>query len=160
MDKKNTSKKNKKSKFVRILKEIGKSIVDSFKNIEKKFKETSKEFKVILGIWIIVLIVILIVLFSVKFNKSNKVKHEKIENEIKVAALNYVKDKNLDATANQKLRLNMEIFIDDGYLYKESITDNTCSGYVLVYYDEYKDNYEIEPYISCKNYVTEGYEVR
>ena len=160
MDKRKTSKKTKKSKFVRILQEIGKSIAESFKNLVKKYKESSKEFKIILGIWIIVIVIVLIVLFSVKFNKSNKVKHEKIENEIKVAALNYVKDKKLDATSNQKLRLNMEIFIDDGYLYKESITDNTCSGYVLVYYDEYKDDYEIEPYISCKNYVTDGYEVR
>jgi hypothetical protein len=160
MDKKNTNKKTKKSKFVRILQEIGKSIVDSFKNFAKNFKKSSKEFKIILGIWIIVVIVVLVVLFSVKFNRSNKIKHEKIENEVKVAALAYVKDKKLDATANQKLRLNMEIFIDDGYLYKESITDNTCNGYVLVYYDEYKDNYEIEPYISCKNYVTDGYEVR
>ena len=159
MDKKSTT-KNRKSKFVRILKEIGKSIVESLKNLGKKFKESSKEFKIILGIWILVLIVVLIVIFSVKFNRNNKIKHEKIENEVKIAALAYVKDKQLDATSNQKLRLNMEIFIDDGYLYKESITDNTCSGYVLVYRDETKDSYEIEPYISCKNYVTDGYEVR
>ena len=159
MDKKNTTKKR-KSKFTRILKEIGKSFVESLKNIGKKFKESSKEFKIILGIWILVIVVVLIVIFSVKFNRSNKTKHEKIENEVKIAALAYVKDKQLDATSNQKLRLNMELFIDDGYLYKESITDNTCSGYVLVYRDESKDDYVIEPFISCKNYVTDGYEVR
>ncbi len=160
MDKKNTVKKKKSSKFVRILKEIGKSIGESIKNFGKKFKNTTKEFKIILGIWVIVLVVVLIVVLSVKFNKANKLKHEKIENEIKIAAYDYVKEKQLDATSNQKLRLNMEIFIDNGNLSSKAITDDTCSGYALVYYDEDKSNYVIEPYISCKNYVTEGYEVR
>lgn len=159
MDKKNTVKK-KSSKFVRILKEIGKSFVESMRNLGKKFKNSSKEFKIILGIWILVLVIVLIVVLSVKFNKANKLKHEKIENEIKIAAYDYVKEKKLDATSNQKLRLNMEIFIDNGNLSSKAITDNTCTGYALVYYDENKNNYEIEPYISCKNYVTDGYEVR
>ena len=96
----------------------------------------------------------------VNSNKKTIAKHEKIQNEVKAAALDYVKEKKLYPTSNQKLRLNMEVLIENGNLYKDTLTDKTCVGYALVYFDEAKENYVIEPYISCKNYVTEGYEVK
>ena len=153
-------KKKKSSKFSRIMKEIGKSIVELFKKLIEKFKKTSKEFKILLVIWILVLIIIFVVLGIFKANKKSIAEHKKIENEIKKAALVYVEDKQLFPTSDQKLRLNMEVLIQNGNLYKDQVTDNTCVGYALIYHDEEKNTYVIEPYLSCKSYVTDGYEVK
>lgn len=155
-----TVKKKKKSKFARIMNEIGNSFKETTEVLVKKFQKTSKEFKVILGVWVAVILIILIVIGMVNSNKKTVAKHEKIQNEVKAAALSYVKEKKLYPTSNQKLRLNMEVLLENGNLYKDAITDKTCVGYALVYFDEAKENYVIEPYISCKSYVTEGYEVK
>ena len=159
-NKKVLSTKKKKSKFARVMKAIGDSILESLGNLVKKFKKTSKEFKILLGVWLAVILIIIIVVCMVNANKKTIAKHEKIQSEVKTAALDYVKEKKLYPTSNQKLRLNMEVLIENGNLYKDSISDKTCVGYALVYFDEAKENYVIEPYISCKNYVTEGYEVK
>jgi len=152
--------KKKKSKFSRIMNEIGKSFTASINNLVKKFQKTSKEFKIILGVWVAVILIIVIVVAMVNSNKKTVAAHEKIQNEVKAAALDYVKEKKLYPTSNQKLRLNMEVLIENGNLYKDNLTDKTCVGYALVYFDESKENYVIEPYISCKNYITDGYEVK
>ncbi len=160
MNDKKTVTKKKKSKFARIMKEIGNSFKATMQALVKKFQKTSKEFKIILGVWVAVILIIVIVLAMVNSNKKTVAKHEKIQNEVKAAALDYVKEKKLYPTSNQKLRLNMEVLLENGNLYKDALTDKSCVGYALVYFDEAKENYVIEPYISCKNYVTEGYEVK
>ena len=46
---------------------------------------------------------------------------------------------------------------DYHYLNSDYVTDKTCRGYGLVYYDEEDSDYVVNSYINCKHYTTKNF---
>ncbi len=163
METKNNAKTgNKKKKFT--LKKVKKIIINFFKNLGLKIKELFKKFmglpkhiRLITYIWIVV--IILLVLFAILSNANNKLleKYSYYETEMNNAAIDYVKTNNLIPGEGNKLKLDLNFLMDYDFLYKDTITDSTCRGFSIVYYDENNEDYVAKSYLNCKKYTTKGY---
>lgn len=95
-------------------------------------------------------------------DEYNDYNYTTLENEVSDAADIYVSEKYSENIEEGTLvtvtikKLQKEDFLDNIYDLKD--THKKCSGYVTFYQ---KDNkYYYEPYINCKNYVTNGYNER
>jgi hypothetical protein len=78
------------------------------------------------------------------------------ENNLKAAGLKYARANNLNLTS--KTRFNISVLVENGYIsYVRDSEDNTiCSGYIVMINNI--GDYDIESYIKCNSYTTEGYE--
>lgn len=91
--------------------------------------------------------------FSDDDNKSNNYDYYyQKEIQFKNQVINYINDKNIDVSSGKMI--DLQILINEKYI--DSIIDtktgNTCLGYAKVL-----SNVDVTTYISCDNYVTEGY---
>lgn len=156
MDKKKRKKFSWK-RFKRIMKNLGKVFKEEILNFLNKIKNLSTPLKNILKIWILIFIIILVMLIVCNSNNKMIAKHQKIENAVKIAAQEFVKKEELYSSANQRLNVDMNVLLDNGFLDSSKVTDKTCNGYASIYWNEKKEEYVIESYINCKRYTTDGY---
>lgn len=164
-NKKNIKKNsNLKNAFISLLRKI----VKFFRKIIRKIKKTVKyayasfmtlsaTTRYIIGVWTGVIVLILLLVLVSQSNQNYLATYTQIESDINKAAISYVKDKEIYAVSNKKLKLQVDVLESMDYLYEDKITDNTCDGYALVYYDQDTDEYLSDSYITCKKYTTKGY---
>lgn len=78
-------------------------------------------------------------------------KYYTLEVKIKNAAAKYVVDYNIDL--DSKIEIRLSDLKRKGYIYNFlDENGNACDGIVII------DNGEYNPYISCDNYTTDGYQ--
>lgn len=150
-------KKRKKSKLKRIFIEIYKSLLLFLKSTFAKFMLIPKKVRFIIYVWTVILLVICILIIGSSNNSSFLKKYKESENKISEAALDYVKTNEFYPIKENKLVLDIEFLKENNYLYKEDISDKTCRGISVVYYDDLKDDYIINSFINCKKYTTKGF---
>ena len=153
---KKSNKKKKRKSLKTIIKTILTNIKNFFVNIYIKFKKLPKKLQKLIILWLAIFIIIVVLIFFCGTNKKIVVNHEKMENDVVSAALDYVKTRELYPTKDQKMRLNINTLIENGDLYDDAV-DKSCIGYALIFYDEDKSDYNVKAYLSCKNYETDGY---
>ena len=144
-------------KFKKILKKLLKIIVVSIKSLWESFMGLSLTVRYVIGIWAIVLFLIVGFVFLSSYNTKMMAEYSAIEKSLDVAALDYVKTNNVYPVKSNPLKLSSDAMINLGYLYESDITDKTCYGYSLIYFDDKDNDYHIESYLNCKKYITEGY---
>ena len=77
-----------------------------------------------------------------------------LETKLENAAIAYKNDRELDI--NGYFKINASTLKNEGYI--DQLKDkngNICAGYVVI--SEFGDNIDYKGYISCNNYVTDGY---
>lgn len=153
---KNNNKKRKRKNFKTIMKSLWNQIKTFFVGLYLKFKKLPKKLQKLISLWVIIFLIIIILIFFCGNNRKVVVSHEKMEEDVAVAALDYVKTREIYPTENQKMRLNINTLLENGDLYDDAV-DKSCIGYALIYYDETKNDYDVKAYLSCKNYETDGY---
>lgn len=164
MEKKNVKKRSFGSKVKRSLKRLIRKIVLFFKNLYKKFMDLPKKVRMILGVWTVVVVLIVVVIIAGSVNNNFLNKYKSIEKVVNEAALQYVKDNKIYPMESNKLKLDINALVDNGYLTKKDINDNTCEGFSVIYAkgdvtieDELNAEFNINTYINCDKYTTEGY---
>lgn len=82
--------------------------------------------------------------------------YENVELKLKNATLQYLDTYSTDLT-NNILKVSSGTLINLGFIDKiyDQTGSSTCTGYSNVYQDT--EEYVIKSYVSCVNYVTEGY---
>jgi competence protein ComGC len=141
-------------------KEIGnkKGNKNIFNNICESYNGLKPVWKKIIKIWGVILILIILLIIICNKNKRVMSTHTSMEKAMNEATLKYVEDKGLYGTVDKKLKVTLDELLSDGYLKEGKVTDNTCTGYSLVYYEN--KEYNINSYLLCKGYTTEGYEAK
>ena len=144
-------------KIKRFFRKLIKIVGVSLKSLCDSFMSLSLTVRSIICIWVVV--VLLIVGFVFLSSQNNKMMSEyaAIENAFNVSALDYVKTNGIYPVKTNPLKLSSDAMINLGYLYESDITDKTCYGYSLIYFDDKDNDYHIKSYLNCKKYITEGY---
>ena len=102
--------------------------------------------------------VFVLFLIGAKVNNKFLAKYKNMEEAMDKAVLDYSQSNLIYPSKSKPDKLSIDFLIDEGYLYKEDIADESCTGYALVYYEDDKHDLNVKSYISCKKYTTEGYE--
>ena len=158
MDKKTTKKKNIifkkiKKRFLKILY----AILDFFENLFIKFKSLKKHVRYIIYVWSLVFIIIVALIVLSFKNTKFKEDYVEMEKQLNEAALKYTEKNGLYPPRANKLKLQLDMLEDFGYVDSSVIKDDSCIGYARVYYDSDKDTYSSDSYLNCKKYTTKGY---
>lgn len=148
--KKNNNIKKKVIKFCKRITSTVKMWIDKFKSLPSKVKTLIYVWSVVL-----VLIIMLIVVSSVNNNFLNK--YYNIEKEMNNSALDYVKTQEIYPTSGNSFKLSLDVMKEFNYINPDFVSDSTCDGYSLIYYNSENDDYDVESYISCEKYTTKGY---
>lgn len=84
--------------------------------------------------------------------------YEELENKLKNATLSYLNDYKYDLSS-EILKVTSDTLINLSYLddFYDQFNSNVCVGYSNVYTDVNTNSYNIKAYISCSNYISEGY---
>lgn len=153
-------KKKKKINFKKIkkvFKKLIKAIIDEVKEFWNKFIDLPKKVRLIIYIWLGVVVVIFALILASHNNTNFLSNYYKIEGAMDVAALDYVESNNLYPTKDSKLKLDLNVLRDYNYIYDDEITDNTCKGFSMIYYDDIDEKYVVDSYVNCDKYTTKGY---
>ena len=148
----------KKKRKNNIFKKILNGIKNFFLNIYNNFMKLKLVWRRVIILWLIILLIIILLIIFSAVNKKNNDKHKEIENALNVAVVDYVTDKGLYGTKDQKLRISIDELIDEEYFSADDLKDKTCTGYSLIYYEN--DAHHADSYLLCKNYTTDGYELK
>ena len=153
-----------KKNMISQLNKLKKSFKKIFNNFKKfciklwnMFLELPKKSRIIILVWIAILaIILLIICFS---NNTNKFydKYATFENNISTKALRYVEENDIFTTKDNKLVINLEILQQENYVTTDDISDKTCEGISVVYYDDAKDEYVVDTYLNCEKYTSKNY---
>ena len=109
-----------------------KKIQEFFTNVYNKFMELPKKNRIIIILWCVILLFLIIIIVVSNINNSYLSTYTKLEKDLKSAALKYSEDKDLYGINSQKVRLEMEILVESGYLELEDKQEDSCVGYALV----------------------------
>ena len=148
----------KKRSLKKVLKKRISKVGQFFTNLWNKLKAMSKKGKILLGVWSAIAILLIIILIIVSSNKKYFAKYESIEQKVAESAILYAKDKEIYYTPSQKLHVYVDMLLEQGYLTKDDVQDETCTGYALVFYDDGINEFKASSYIKCKSYITDDYE--
>ncbi len=144
-------------KVKRTFKKAIRGIVKFFVNLKDKFMSLSKTVRYIIGVWFIVLLVIIVLVVGSNKTAKNLDSYHEIEKKLSDAALTYVLKNDLYPNIGKKLKIDMNLLLDEKYLDSSYVTDKTCIGYSIVFYDEEEEDYDINSYINCKHYTTKNF---
>ena len=135
-----------------------KKIKKAFKNLWGNIVAIPLKIKIVIGIWVGVLLLIIILILVGNSNKKFLEEYEVIEKSMNEAALKYAKDKELYGLNSEPIKVPMEVLISDYELDDSKIKNHGCDGFSLVYYDVTNEEHVISSYLSCKEYITKGYD--
>jgi len=144
-------------KLKRSLKRIIRGIVKFCINAKNKFMSLPKKLRYIIYVWAVVLLVVLILIIGSNRTSKSLDKYHEMEKQLKEAAYSYVYNNEFYPNVGKKMRIDMDLLIDQNYLNSDYVTDKTCRGYGLVYYDEEDSDYVVNSYINCKHYTTKNF---
>lgn len=146
-------KTSKNIKLKRFLKKIKRKVI----KLMDKLKSSSKQFKILLIMWLTIILIVILLFILCSNNNKNIKNHKKMEKAIAAASLLYVEENEIYPTVYQKLKLNMQTLVESEVLDEDDVTDKSCEGYSIIYYDESEEKYQIDSYLKCDKYVTDGY---
>ena len=152
--------RKKKKSFKKIRKffvELWKKVKGWFVYLIKQFLNLPKKIRYIIYVWSIVVLLIVIIIVASSTNNKYLSKYEQIEEDINYATSVYVREKALYPLQENKLKLDINVLIDENLMYDDDIKENKCEGFSVSYYDDKKEDYVINSYINCKKYTTRGY---
>ena len=141
----------------KIFKKLIKFVKDAGIQLWNKFMKLPKKVRLVFYIWFIVIIFVCLFIAISSASKRQLNKYESFEKSMSEASLKYVEDKNIYATKSNKLKINLETLVDEKYLGSFAISDKSCDGISVVYYDDFKEEYIINSYLNCKKYTTDNY---
>lgn len=145
------------NKLKKVVNKICDKIVRLIKKMYDNFMTIPLNIRKVIYIWCaVVLVIILLVGFS-SANTSFLNKYKDMENVMNVSALDYVESNKLYPVKDNKLKIDLNLLKDYNYIYSSDITDKSCEGFSVVYYNDIKKEYVINSYINCDNYTTKGY---
>lgn len=149
-----------KKRLLRIWKKIkrfGKLFVEEVKNLWNKFIGLPKKVKNIVYIWGAVLLIVLIIIIAGHSNNVFLGDYKDLEEKMNEAAVTYVQGYQLYMSKDNRLNLNLEVLQKEELITNEDISDKSCEGFSLVYYDDLNAEYVVDSYINCDKYTTDGY---
>ena len=149
--------KKKKNSFKRVLKRTLRKTVEFFVNLKNKFMSLPKKARYIIYVWVAVLVVILVLIIGSNASSKKLDEYHAIEQTLTEASKSYVTKNGITPNVGKKLRVDLDMLKDSKYIKDEDITDKTCIGYSVVYYNEETSEYVINSYINCKHYTTKNY---
>ncbi len=88
--------------------------------------------------------------------KIDEVYYHNLEYQVQNAGVKYFNNVGVDVSVGE-VNVSLDKLIDLGYItrFKDDITGNYCDGYVKIYIED--EILNIDGYINCDNYRTEGY---
>ncbi len=146
-------KKKKNNGFKNFFKKIGAFFV----RLKNNFFRLKKNVRYIIYVWVIVVVVLLALIGCSNRNAKKVEAHQKIEAELRNATLTYVTRNEIYPNVANKWKISMDQLKELKYITDKEITDETCNGYSIVYYNENKNDYVVDSYINCKHYTTKNY---
>lgn len=145
------------NKLKKVIKRILTIVKSFFINLWKKFMSLSLKIRLIIYVWLIVVISLCAFIIFSNASKKFYAKYEKFENNISTRALQYIKENNFYTTKENKLKVNLETLKEHGYVDVTHISDDTCEGISVIYYDDSKEEYVVDTYLNCKKYTSKNY---
>ncbi len=145
------------NKFKKWMGKVGVAIKKFVKKLYDKFMELPKKIRLIIYVWVIVVFVLLVFIGATNGSKKFYSEYQDMENKLTAQALKYVKNKNIYATKDNKLVIDLETLKETNYVDASIVSDDTCEGISVVYYDDNKDDYVVSSYLNCKRYTTKNY---
>lgn len=127
------------------------------KRLKDKFMELPKKMRHIIYVWGSVVVVLLFFILATSASKKFYTKYHTFEDNVSAAALKYIKTKNIYATVDNKLKVNLDVLKEENYVNDTVIDDKTCEGISVIYYDDATSEYVIDSYLNCKKYTSEHY---
>ena len=155
--KKSISFKRRLTRIWKRIKRFGRLFVEEVKELWNKFMNLPKRVKTIIYIWGAVLLIILIIIVAGHSNNVFLGDYKRLEEKMNEAALTYVQGYSLYMSKDNRLNLNLEVLKKEKLIDDEDISDKSCEGFSLVYYDDLNAEYVVDSYINCDKYTTEGY---
>lgn len=122
-----------------------------------KFMILPAKVRMVICVWLIVIVLVLGFIGISNGSKKFYAKYDQFEKNVSDRALQYIKEKNYFATKDNKIKVNLETLKEEGYVDITHISDETCEGITVVYYDDYKEDYVIDTYLNCKRYTSKNY---
>ena len=129
--------KKKKNGFKRFLRKIG----NFFVNLKNNFFRLKKKVRYIIYVWLIVIVVLLVLVGCSNHNAKNVEAHQKIEAELRNATLTYVSRNEIYPNVSNKWKVTIDQLKELKYITDSEITDKTCKGYSIIYYNENINDY-------------------
>ena len=147
----------KKNDFKTVVKRIWRKFLIFVKKQYRKFMSLPKHIRIISYIWVVVLILLVIVLCGSVKNKNFQDAHKEIEDRISRVAKRYAEDKGIYGSIENNEKIELDVLIDNSYMSRSEISDKTCEGFAVVFYNEDEEHVDTKAYINCKKYTTKGY---
>jgi len=147
----------KRKSFKKILRDIFKGIGNYLKSLKDNFMKLSLTTRRIIYVWFAIAVIILLLVFFVNLNSKKIDNHHDMEQKLQEATEQYVTRNKLYPNVNKKLKVDLDMLKAEKYLVDSDISDKTCKGYSIVYYEETEEKYVIESYINCKHYTTKDF---
>ena len=155
METKKTVKKP--SGFKEGLKRCWKNFLKFLKKKYDKFMKLPKYVRIITYVWLIVLLLLIIIVFGSIINNNVQAKYKNMEDKMAAAATKFAEENSVYGSPDSKNKVNLELLIDRKYMSEEDRANKTCTGYVIVYFNDEDQKIESKPYINCKKYTTKDY---
>lgn len=116
---------------------------------------TTKKMKTIFILWAMIVITLLaiIIIFSI-FYKSRIKKYESLVSKMTSVTKSYVEDNNLYPVEGSEIKINLSELQAKELIGELIVGNDICDGFVVVSND---NNINYKGYISCKMYITKGY---
>lgn len=157
MEKVKKKKKFTLKKVKKAVQSLWKRVANAIKSVYKQFMSLPSHIRKIIYVWTIIIIVILLLALLSTNNTEHLNKYANIEMEMNKSAIDYVETNDIIPNEENKLKLDLNVLKDFNYIYDDVITDPTCEGFSVVYYNETEEAYIAKSYINCKKYTTKGY---
>ena len=145
--------KKSKKNFIKILKLIKKLL----KLLKDKFMDLPQKIRMIIYVWGVVFILLLFLILATGSSKKFYNKYTTYESKVSAAAKSYVEDKNLYATIDKKIIVDLAVLKEENYLGKTELDDTTCEGYSIIYYEDEKSEFIVDSYLNCSKYTSKYY---
>ena len=149
--------KKKKRTFKRTVKRALRKTIQFFVNLKNKFMSLPAKLRYIIYVWVAVLFVIIVLIIGSNASTKKLDKYHAFEQALTNASKEYVTKNSITPNVGKKLKLDLDMLKDSKYIKSEDITDNTCRGYSIVYYNEETSEYVINSYLNCKHYTTKDF---
>lgn len=149
--------KKKKRSFKKTMKRALRKVIEFFVNCKNKFMSLPSKMRYVIYVWAAVLLVILILIIGSSLSTKKLNKYHTFEQALTAASKDYVVKNSITPNVGKKLRVDLDMLIDSKYIKAEDVTDKTCRGYSIVYYNEDTKDYVINSYLNCKHYTTKDF---
>ena len=147
----------KPSGFKDTLKRSWKKFCNFMKKKYDKFMKLPKYIRIITYVWLIVLLLLIIVIFGSVINNKAQAKYKTMEDKMAEAATKFAQENSVYGSQDSKNKVSLDLLIDRHYMSEDDKANKTCTGFVIVYYNDADQKIESKPYINCKRYTTKDY---